>query len=144
MKFVVSIYLTCMASWIVTVTVMMEQPWWLMLLGRNEYYVRVMNGFTNNSSVPLVIWCASEEMDLGGRALQKDDDFSWVMRPNFWATNTMKCTIKWDTTRKTFEAFNLSRDTRRCRPHRICSWLVTQHGFYFSNDEVNWRKDFQW
>ncbi|KAL2341537.1 hypothetical protein Fmac_009477 [Flemingia macrophylla] len=125
-------------------TMTMEQVGWLILLGRNEYYVRVMNGFTDNSSVPLVIWCASEEMDLGGRALQEHDDFSWVMRPKFWATNAMKCTIKWDTTRKTFDAFNPYRDTHRCQPHRICSWLVTQHGFYFSNDEVNWRKDFEW
>ncbi|XP_061339723.1 S-protein homolog 5-like [Gastrolobium bilobum] len=114
------------------------------LFGTHEYYIRVINGFTDNSSVPLVIWCSSEEMDLGGRALQEHDEFSWIMRPNFWNSNHMKCTMKWDNIRKSFDAFKASRDTYRCGPHRMCSWMVTQDGFYFSNDDVNWRKQFLW
>ncbi|KAF7837360.1 S-protein-like protein 5 [Senna tora] len=116
---------------------------YLSLFG-TEYSVRVINGFTNNSSLPLVIWCSSEEADLGGRALQERDDFSWTMRPNLWSTNLMKCTMKWDRTRKRFDAFRASRDVRRCAPLKMCSWMVTEHGFYFSNDQVNWYKDFEW
>ncbi|QCD77360.1 S-protein homolog 5 [Vigna unguiculata] len=143
MKLSVSVYLIlCVASSIIMVMATVQRA--RFLLGTNDYYVRVINGFTDNSSVPLVIWCSSEEMDLGGRALQEHDDFSWVMRPSFWSSNRMKCTMKWDSTRKSFEAFKASRDTERCGIHRTCSWMVTQDGFYFSNDEVNWRKDFLW
>ncbi|KAG5011610.1 hypothetical protein JHK86_023871 [Glycine max] len=143
MKFVARVYLTLwLASSFIIMMATVQRA--RLLFATNEYYVRVINGFSDNSSVPLVIWCASEEMDLGGRALQEHDDFSWVMRPNFWSSNRMKCTMKWGNTRKSFEAFKASRDTDRCGLHRMCSWMVTQNGFYFSNDEVNWRKDFLW
>ncbi|MCI19578.1 self-incompatibility family protein, partial [Trifolium medium] len=87
------------------------------IFGGDEYYVRVINGFNDNSSLPLVIWCSSEEIDLGGRALQEHDEFSWIMRPNFWSSNYMKCTMKWDSTRKIFYAFEASRDIERCGLH---------------------------
>ncbi|KAB2625776.1 hypothetical protein D8674_017436 [Pyrus ussuriensis x Pyrus communis] len=110
-----------------------------------EYNVRVVNGFTNNSSLPLVIWCASQNSDLGGRALQEHDDFSWSLRTSLWGTTDLfKCTMKWDRIRRSFEAFKASRDIQRCGPLRKCSWLVREDGFYFSNDEVNWKKDFSW
>lgn len=129
MKFVVSVYLIlCFASSIIIVMAMIQRAQYL--FGSDEYYVRVINGFTDNSSVPLVIWCSSEEVDLGGRALQEHDDFSWIMRPNFWSSNHMKCTMKWDNIRKRFDAFKAFRDTNRCGPHRVCSWRVTQDGFY--------------
>ena len=109
-----------------------------------EYDVRVINGFTDNSSLPLVIWCASEHRDLGGRALQERDDFSWRLRTDMWGKPNFVCTMKWDQKRKRFEAFKVQRDVRRCSPLRKCSWLVTQNGFFFSSDEVNWKKDFSW
>ncbi|KAI5446823.1 hypothetical protein KIW84_014601, partial [Lathyrus oleraceus] len=143
MKFVVSLYfILCFASSILIVMALVQRTHHM--FGSDEYHVRVINGFTDNSSVPLVIWCSSEEMDLGGRALQEHDEFSWIMRPNFWSSNYMKCTLKWDRTRRSFDAFKASRDTQRCGLLRLCSWRVTQDGFYFSNDEVNWRKDFIW
>ncbi|KAK2643874.1 hypothetical protein Ddye_019069 [Dipteronia dyeriana] len=115
-----------------------------------EYDVRVINGFTNNSSLPLVIWCSSGDSDLGGRALQEGDDFSWSLTTTnfFWGSftgNNFLCTMKWDAKRKRFDAFNVPRDSRRCyNPFRKCSWLVKEDGFYFSNDEVTWKKDFSW
>ena len=135
-------FMLCLASSIVVVMTTIGRAQFL--FGNHEYHVQVINGFTDNSSVPLVIWCSSEEMDLGGRALQEHDDFSWIMRLNFWGSNKMKCTMKWDNTRKSFDAFKASRDTYRCGPYRMCYWMVTQDGFYFSNDQVNWRKDFLW
>ncbi|KAG7018836.1 Self-incompatibility protein S1, partial [Cucurbita argyrosperma subsp. argyrosperma] len=111
-----------------------------------EYEVRVINGFTNNSSLPLVIWCASKDCDIGGRALQEHDDFSWPVRTNFWITTTSQfsCTVKLDRTRKSFDAFKVPRDIYRCSALRKCTWLVLEDGFYFSDDEVNWKKDFSW
>ncbi|KAL0548058.1 hypothetical protein IC582_012499 [Cucumis melo] len=112
-----------------------------------EYEVRVINGFTNNSSLPLVIWCASKDGDIGGRALQEHDDFSWPVKTNFWITTTtsqFSCTVKLDRTRKSFDAFKVPRDIYRCSALRKCSWLVMEDGFYFSDDEVNWKKDFSW
>ncbi|MED6110285.1 hypothetical protein PIB30_041561 [Stylosanthes scabra] len=135
----------CLAISIVVVTTTIERAKNFSLFGNNEYYVQVINGFSDNSSVPLVIWCSSEEMDLGGRALQEHDDFSWIMRPGFWGgNNEMKCTMKWDTTRRSFDAFMASRDTHRCGAYRMCYWMVTQDGFFFSNDQVNWSMDFLW
>ncbi|XP_062105084.1 self-incompatibility protein S1 [Humulus lupulus] len=109
-----------------------------------EYDVRIINGFSDNSSLPLVIWCASEQSDLGGRALQERDDFSWRLRTDVWGNPHFVCTMKWDRRRKKFDAFKVSRDVRRCSPLRKCSWLVTETGFFFSNDEINWKKDFSW
>ncbi|KAJ4722893.1 Self-incompatibility protein [Melia azedarach] len=108
------------------------------------YDVRVINGFTNNSSLPLVIWCSSEDSDLGGRALQEGDDFSWSIRTKIWSNSKYLCTMKWDAKRIRFDAFKVPRDSHRCNPFRKCSWLVKEDGFYFSNDEVNWKKDFSW
>ncbi|CAL0334502.1 unnamed protein product [Lupinus luteus] len=143
MKFIASYFLIlCFASTIIiTITTIQRIEY---LFTTHEYHVRVINGFTDNSSLPLVIWCSSEEMDLGGRALQEHDDFSWIMRLKFWSSNYMKCTMKWENIRKSFDAFQASRDTNRCGPYRLCSWMVTQEGFYFSNDGVNWRMDFLW
>lgn len=114
------------------------------------YDVRVINGFTNNSSLPLVIWCSSGDSDLGGRALQEGDDFSWSLQTSSFflllsSSHDFLCTMKWEAKRKRFRAFNVPRDTRRCYfPFRKCSWLVKEDGFYFSSDEINWKKDFSW
>ncbi|CAI9290529.1 unnamed protein product [Lactuca saligna] len=110
-----------------------------------RYHVRVVNGFTNNSSLPLIIWCASQDGDIGGRALQEGDDFSWNTRHSFWtSTPAFSCTMKWDQIRKKFKAFQIHRDRSRCGVSRKCLWLVREDGFYFSNDEYNWVKDFSW
>ncbi|KAI4346074.1 hypothetical protein L6164_013156 [Bauhinia variegata] len=142
MKFPVSLFLILtLCSFIIVISTI--EPAAEYILG-SEYEVRVINGFTDNSSLPLVIWCASEDADLGGRALQEHDDFSWKMKTGFWSSNCMTCTMKWDQIRKRFEAFKASRDNYRCGPLKRCFWMVTQNGFYFSNDEVNWNKDFSW
>ncbi|KAK9078953.1 hypothetical protein SSX86_000622 [Deinandra increscens subsp. villosa] len=116
---------------------------WLSIHGIITYEIRVVNGFTNNSSLPLVIWC--DEGDIGGRALQQGDDYTWDTRVSMW-TQAYRCTMKWGGTRKKFEAF----ERGRCRTSsssssvRKCSWLVKEDGFYFSNDECKWVKDFSW
>ncbi|CAI0397488.1 unnamed protein product [Linum tenue] len=112
-----------------------------------EYDVRVINGFTNNSSLALVVWCSSggEEFgDMGGRALQEGDDFSWTSTTTTSGGVNVVCTVKWDLRKRKFDAFKVARDVRRCYRPRKCSWLVKEDGFYFSNDEVNWKKDFSW
>ena len=119
------------------------QQYYLVSLG-SEYDIRVINGFSDNSSLPLVIWCASEQSDLGGRALQERDDFSWRLKTDLWGNPRFVCTMKWDQRRKRFDAFKVSRDVPRCNPLKKCSWLVTENGFFFSSDEVNWKKDFSW
>ncbi|XP_076889131.1 S-protein homolog 29-like [Bidens hawaiensis] len=113
----------------------------------SEYQIRVVNGFTNNSSVPLVIWCTTQDGDIGGRALQEGDDYTWYTRLTLWTwapTPTYSCTIKWDTTRKTFEAFLPHRDRVRCGSRKKCLWLVKEDGVYFSDDESDWVKDYLW
>ncbi|CAI0380370.1 unnamed protein product [Linum tenue] len=114
--------------------------------GTQEFDVRVINGFTSNSSLPLIIWCSSGDstVDLGGRALQERDDFGWSLKTKLYSSSMFLCTMKWDAKRRKFDAFKAPRDVRRCSPLRKCSWLVREDGFYFSNDEVNWKKDFSW
>ncbi|KDP36439.1 hypothetical protein JCGZ_09509 [Jatropha curcas] len=109
-----------------------------------EYDVRIVNGFTNNSSLALVIWCSSEVEEMGGRALQEGDDFSWSFKTNSLGTNHYICTMKWDERRRKFDAFKIPRDIDRCSLFKKCYWLVREDGFYFSNDEINWKKDFSW
>ncbi|KAJ0254701.1 hypothetical protein HA466_0105710 [Hirschfeldia incana] len=71
-----------------------------------EYDVRVINSFRDNSSLPLVIWCTSPQGDLGGRALQEGDDFRWTARIELWSWMAeYTCTMKWELKRKRFEAF---------------------------------------
>ncbi|KAJ8768417.1 hypothetical protein K2173_021570 [Erythroxylum novogranatense] len=113
-------------------------------LSGSEYDVHVINGFTNNSSLPLVIWCSSNGEDFGGRALQEGDDFSWSLKTSLWDTTRFLCTIKWDQDKRKFDAFKVPRDVYRCRLFKKCFWMVREDGFYFSNDQVNWKKDFTW
>ncbi|XP_071699965.1 uncharacterized protein [Rutidosis leptorrhynchoides] len=110
------------------------------------YQVSVVNGFTNNSSLPLVIWCVTQNGDdIGGRALQEGDDFSWDITLGFWtSTPAFSCTMKWDRTRKKFEPFQVHRERPKCGTLRKVSWLVKEDGFYFNDDEGNWIKDFSW
>ncbi|KAL2469549.1 Plant self-incompatibility protein S1 family [Abeliophyllum distichum] len=110
-----------------------------------SYDVRIINGFTNNSSLPLVVWCSSKDGgDIGGRALQERDDYSWSVKTGLWKTPQFICTIKWDSKRIKFDAFWLNRDRYRCGNYRQCVWLVKEDGFYFSNDEITWERDFSW
>ena len=109
-----------------------------------KYDIRVVNGFTDNSSLALVIWCSSGDENLGGRALQVGDDYSWSVETSIWGTTLSRCTMKWDAIRKQFDAFHGRRDVWRCGPLRTCFWLVREDGFYFSNDQVNWKKVFSW
>ncbi|KAL3634411.1 hypothetical protein CASFOL_021465 [Castilleja foliolosa] len=112
-----------------------------------NYDVRIINGFSNNSSMPLVVWCVSYDAgDIGGRALQERDDYSWIVEDAsiFWGSSRFDCTMKWESKRVKFEAFRASRDRYRCGALRQCIWLVKEDGFYFSNDGVNWIKDFSW
>ncbi|KAL0433076.1 UNVERIFIED_CONTAM: hypothetical protein Slati_2641900 [Sesamum latifolium] len=114
---------------------------------QHSYDVRIINGFSNNSSLPLVVWCVSEDTgDIGGRALQERDDYGWTVKTGlFWSSSRFLCTMKWDAKRKKFEAFRSSRDRYRCGACRQCFWLVKEDGFYFSNDDgVHWIKDFPW
>ncbi|XP_041014015.1 S-protein homolog 5 [Juglans microcarpa x Juglans regia] len=143
MKIRISLLLTLsLAIALFVVFTLISQP---QHLNGMEYEVRVVNGFTDNSSLPLVIWCTSKDGDMGGRALQEHDDFSWVVRTNFWGSSThFFCTMKWDQKRKSFDAFKVPRDSYRCGLLRKCYWLVKEDGFYFSNDDVNWKKDFSW
>ncbi|KAJ7955554.1 Plant self-incompatibility protein S1 family [Quillaja saponaria] len=131
--------IVCLVLFIISMTISQPSHFY-----GTEFDVRVINGFTNNSSMPLVIWCSSKQIDLGGRALQEHDDFSWRVRTNFWDNTHFLCTMKWDQKRKRFDAFKAPKDTYRCGPHRKCSWLVKEDAFYFSNNEVNWTKDFSW
>ncbi|XP_009595483.1 S-protein homolog 21 [Nicotiana tomentosiformis] len=111
----------------------------------NIYNVHIINGFTNNSSLPLVVWCSSGDTgDIGGRALQERDDFSWSVKTKFWKNSQYVCTMKLDQKRRRFQAFYGSRDVQRCSPTKQCFWLVKEDGFYFSNDEIYWQKDFSW
>ncbi|CAN8258293.1 unnamed protein product [Cochlearia groenlandica] len=110
-----------------------------------EYDVRVINNFRDNSSLPLVIWCSSPHGDLGGRALQEGDDFGWTARISLWSWRVeYTCTMKWESKKRRFEAFKISRDINRCGITKKCSWSVREDGFYFSSDEVYWTKDFSW
>lgn len=119
-------------------------------LSTRNYDVCIINGFTSNSSMPLVVWCASQEGDdMGGRALQERDDYGWSIKTGlFLRASRFVCTVKWGWRRKKFDAFWVSRDKYRCGVHRKCFWLVKEDGFYFgkiNNDNgVNWIRDFSW
>ncbi|CAN4120689.1 unnamed protein product [Withania somnifera] len=108
------------------------------------YNIHIINGFTNNSSLPLVVWCiSSDRVDIGGRALQEHDEYSWSVKTTFWKNTQFLCTMKFDQQKRSFQAFQ-RKDIQRCSPTRECFWLVKEDGFYFSNDEIYWRRDFSW
>ncbi|XP_052191069.1 S-protein homolog 5-like [Diospyros lotus] len=139
--FIVFLLALCLASYVLFMSVEERSPFFLLGAG---YDVHITNGFTNNSSLPLVIWCSSQEQNLGGRALQEGDDFSWRVKANVWKNSLFVCTMKWDGVRKRFEAFRVHRDGHRCALFKKCFWLVKEDGFYFSGDGVKWKKDFSW
>ncbi|KAG7533298.1 Plant self-incompatibility S1 [Arabidopsis thaliana x Arabidopsis arenosa] len=139
-KIILLLLMLIITSLTIMITLMLQPQ--TMLLGE-EYDVRVINNFRDNSSLPLVIWCTSPQGDIGGRALQEGDDFEWTVKIDLWSAE-YTCTMKWNTKRKRFEAFKVSRDSNRCGSTKKCSWSVREDGFYFSNDEVYWTKDFSW
>ncbi|XP_059630373.1 S-protein homolog 74-like [Cornus florida] len=128
--------LLCLASCILFMS--MTQPDYFR---GTEFDVRIVNGFTNNSSLPLVIWCSSKDGEMGGRALQEGDDFGWTFKTKyFWDTSSVfSCTMKWDQKRKSFNALQVGHHWER-----KCFWVVKEDGFYFSNDDLNWKKLFSW
>ncbi|XP_047335798.1 S-protein homolog 6-like [Impatiens glandulifera] len=134
--------LTISFSWFFIFTSLVQPDYFV----GGVYEIQVINGFRNNSSLPLVIWCTSgDQDDMGGRALQEGDDFGWRVKAGFLrASSHFICTLKWDDKRKRFDAFKVERDSHRCGPLRKCFWLVKEDGFYFSNDGENWMKDFSW
>ncbi|KAM7488376.1 hypothetical protein LguiB_025860 [Lonicera macranthoides] len=134
-----------LSSYIILISIWQQSYNYYYFQGTKVYDVRIINGFTQNSSLPLVIWCRTGEGgDLGGRALQEGDDYAWSVKTNFWKSNNFVCTMKWEKKRKSFEAFKGPRDGVRCGALRKCSWLVKEDGFYFSSDEISWTKEFSW
>nr|GEV55435.1 ribonuclease H-like domain-containing protein [Tanacetum cinerariifolium] len=125
------------ASYIVFMSIKHHQPEYFSINGIT-YQVRVVNGFTSNSSLPLVIWCASQDGDIiGGRALQEGDDLAWDTTLSFWTSNpAFTCTMKWDRTRKKFDAFRVYQDGTKCGNLRKCSWLVKEDGVFRSCEEI--------
>lgn len=146
-NFLLLLFLPTLALYIALLTLKQQ----LSAAGRT-YTVRIVNGFSNNSSLPLVVWCVGPRgVDIGGRALQERDDYSWSVQVGFgWSSARTRfvCTVKWDRRRRKFEAFRARRDEYRCGGGGggggQCLWLVKEDGFYFSNDGIKWIKDFAW
>ncbi|MFS7995402.1 putative plant self-incompatibility S1 [Helianthus anomalus] len=109
--------------------------------------------FITNRDVPkVVVGCD----DLGANTLTPGNSMTWRFRMNFESSNAYGCRFYWldDTTLglrsySTFTVFDESFTMPDLCGHNAllftvrCYWLVTQDGFYFSNNNASFPSN-QW
>ncbi|XAR48894.1 hypothetical protein NMG60_11031874, partial [Bertholletia excelsa] len=95
----------------------------------------------------LKIHCRSKDNDLGERALNKDQEFSWKFKTNIFGTTLYWCNFTWGAKFTSFDVFNKTvkpgcQDNIGIKMH--CYWEVRSDGFYFSRNNKDYQKACGW
>lgn len=110
---------------------------------RYTFEVHVINGFTDGSK-PLIIHCKSKDDDLGEHSLKVGEDFRWHFKINIWFSTLFFCDFNWGQMSRTFNVFTFRKEGKFCSKTGNCYWLPTERGFYLSNDNFTWVKQYEW
>lgn len=95
-------------------------------------FVRVLNKLeSTNTEFNLTVHCKSKDDDLGAHVLRHDQYFEWSFYVNFWGTTLFFCGLNWHDASKSFDAYKLRRDKKRCNH---CLWEVRNDGVYGFTD----------
>lgn len=96
----------------------------------------------NNMSGDLKLHCQSKNNDLGAKILHPGEEQILRFKVNIWKTTLFYCLAQRPWQFKIFNAFEAHRDELRCGGQ--CYWSVRDDGFYFSNDDTTWDRDYTW
>ncbi|KZV34846.1 hypothetical protein F511_00748 [Dorcoceras hygrometricum] len=108
-----------------------------------NYEVHIIRRFTNDSD-ELVVRCESGDDDLGEHYLVTGDDFHWRFRVNFFKSTLFFCHVKWGELEQRFNAFDTDYISYLCEETSKCFWSLSEDGIYFSCDDKNYVKQFEW
>ncbi|KAK6265923.1 hypothetical protein QUC31_016760 [Theobroma cacao] len=114
------------------------------LMVRLRYKVHILNGFADNAK-PLIIHCHSRDDDLGEHTLWKDQEFRFKFIVHFVKTTHFVCDFNWGSkSLDNISVFKNDAETSSCRATGNCFWKAEEDGIYFSNNDQNWVKRFDW
>ncbi|KAB2031958.1 hypothetical protein ERO13_D05G318200v2 [Gossypium hirsutum] len=114
------------------------------LVIRFRYKVHIINGLPDNAK-PLELSCHSNDDDLGHHTLWKDQEFRFKFGIHFWKKTHFVCNFSWGSkSLNDITVFVNEVETRTCRETGNCFWKVETDGIYFSNNDQNWEKRFNW
>ncbi|XVF38100.1 hypothetical protein REPUB_Repub20aG0069000 [Reevesia pubescens] len=111
---------------------------------RFRYKVHILNGFANNAK-PLIISCHSNDDDLGVHTLWKNQQFRFEFIIHFVKTTHFVCNFNWGSkSLPNISVFLNTVETDTCKATGNCFWKAAEDGIYFSNNDQNWEKRFDW
>ncbi|XP_058201633.1 S-protein homolog 5-like [Rhododendron vialii] len=110
------------------------------------YAPRMVHIVSNVPNPLLKFRCQSKDSDLGLRTLNDGQEFSWKFYPHIFFRTLFFCHFYWETKDKSFVVYNQEIDgsCKNKKSEFNCYFRVSPDGFYFSNDNVNYKKINDW
>ncbi|KAL7229843.1 hypothetical protein ACSBR2_008405 [Camellia fascicularis] len=109
--------------------------------------VHIINSLPANSK-PLLARCQSRDDDFGMHTLTNGQEFYWRFYINFFGSTLFFCHFYWDTKDVSQVVFDNRIFENYCQtPHTHddnCYWSVRSDGFYLSDDNSTWSKQYDW
>ncbi|CAK7329210.1 unnamed protein product [Dovyalis caffra] len=106
------------------------------------HHIYITNDLPGDPLKKLMVHCKDKTKDLGVHYLSQKEVFHFKASIDFFRRRLYFCNMQWNGKQTYIEAFKAKRDEDRCRKH--CMWSVREDGFYFSNGNGNWNKEYQW
>ncbi|OMP09180.1 Plant self-incompatibility S1 [Corchorus olitorius] len=113
---------------------------------RLRFKVHILNGFADNVK-PLLVHCRSLDDDLGNHTLWKGNEFRFKFLLHLIKTTHFICNFEWAS--KKLDDITVFKDedhaeSGECVDTGNCFWKAAADGLYFSNNNQNWVKKFDW
>ncbi|OMP09179.1 Plant self-incompatibility S1 [Corchorus olitorius] len=112
-----------------------------------KYTVHIMNGFLDNAK-PLLVRCRSNDHYLGEHKLWKDGEYHFRFGVSWVRTTHFRCYFDWGS--KNLYDITVFRhgvpesENMSCKHTGQCYWKTVEDGLYFSNNNQDWEKKFDW
>ncbi|KAL9691236.1 hypothetical protein QQ045_011655 [Rhodiola kirilowii] len=88
------------------------------------------------------IHCKSKDDDLGVQPRGYGQTYGFHFKPNAFGTTLFFCSVMWDGKLEWFEAFNHTKDLKRCvNSNCHCPWRLTPNGPCFNENCVSWKRN---
>ncbi|EEF44314.1 S-protein homolog 7 [Ricinus communis] len=109
------------------------------------YRVHVMNGLSSNKD-PLFLHCQSRDDDLGDHTLYLGGDFNFKFRIKLFGKSTwFSCDMIWGSKHQHVDVFTEKIEGPMCCIEgNSCHWRAQDDGIYFSMNNVDWIKRYDW
>lgn len=108
-----------------------------------QYNIHIVNNITSRTG-ELIVRCKSADDDLQDRYMYKGEDWQWQFRVNFFRSTLFSCDARWGQLKKSFNAFDTDSLSFKCEDTSTCFWSIRDEGMYFSCDDLNYVKQYEW